>query len=94
MLRRKTIPWPPKPYERPKGRHQMIAGEPVILDLTRFPNDTTLRGHEWMVCCACKFRHLFAYEVVNAPDGWCLKVRAYADGRTVPKKRRRSKRKK
>ena len=72
----------------------MISGEPISLDLVRFQDDRTLHAHEWMVCCACKFRHLFSYEVVNAPNGWYLNVRAYADARTVPKKRRRPKRKK
>ena len=45
--------------------------------LTRWPNDRTLRGHNFVHCCDCDLVHLHVYEVVRTGKReWCLIRRA------------------
>lgn len=84
------------PWSRAEGRSgNMKPGGPMDLYLERFENDSSFRSHHKMTCCECGFRHLFTYEVyttdfTDGPNkgemGWWIKVRAYADDETRPKK--------
>jgi len=73
----------------------MLPGAPMDLSLSRYEDDSSLRTHHKLTCCGCGLRHLFVYEVYAATitggsrkgePGWWMKVRAYSDDETRPKK--------
>lgn len=65
------IVWPPKESkaEIKKDREVKRDGEPALMSLDRWGNDSTLRCDCLVRCCDCGLTHLHTYEVLRDPDG-------------------------
>ena len=79
-MRSVRITWPPveKPAKIKGNRRTKRDGEPTVLLLERWTNDSTLRTSTEKECCDCGLRHVLTFEVLRAGNKeFYLLKRAY-----------------
>ena len=94
----KRVAWqlPPDEPEKSEGstKRTMRTGEPVWMELTKWPRDTYLRASQVVACCGCDLQHVETYEVFRGENTgkWWLLNRCYVipgTGTKKPKTKRR-----